>query len=345
MQGSRHSDNMFRFASIVMILAGLCYGLARLIAQLLSNAPDHAISATVLQLLMVLWLLTFLSWSILLIRRLLHSRSKRRSQARPRRRTSRQGVPSTMQTQWKQVDPATAWITTQHDTRVERNSGHAPNSVTGWWTDDDTLQATTVIGDTLGKHSALRMPVAPICWSLELLQELEWARFNEVAIGFFEAIGLQPSTLATGPQAQFSLEIRRPGATAAHAVVCLRAGAPVIEIDQIRQQYAAMTRDGMQQGFFLTGGRFSDAAVSAARGIGLFLVDGPALLQRLVSMPAAPQETLLQQVTRDDYRTPTCPSCGRKMSVRTGDFKSFWRCTGYPECKTRLSLTPPSESA
>lgn len=51
---------------------------------------------------------------------------------------------------------------------------------------------------------------------------------------------------------------------------------------------------------------------------------------------------------RAGENTPPCPDCGKPMSRRTAKKgpntgKDFWGCTGYPDCKGTLEITPPSD--
>jgi ssDNA-binding Zn-finger/Zn-ribbon topoisomerase 1 len=40
----------------------------------------------------------------------------------------------------------------------------------------------------------------------------------------------------------------------------------------------------------------------------------------------------------DEYnKLPLCPQCGKKMTIRDSGYGKFIGCTGYPECKSRMS--------
>ncbi|MEO7797420.1 MAG: topoisomerase DNA-binding C4 zinc finger domain-containing protein, partial [Opitutaceae bacterium] len=61
---------------------------------------------------------------------------------------------------------------------------------------------------------------------------------------------------------------------------------------------------------------------------------GSEFLARISQLPPATQAELLTFATAGDYTTPTCPSCGTKMVLRTakkganaGD--EFWGCRNY----------------
>ena len=341
MPRSGRSEGAFQFITVLMIAGGVGYGLLRLALALSSDFGDSKTLTALASALLIFWLLVLLLWTVLLTARLVKQRARLRRRQFDASTSSRQTRQSTMQTQWKQPDPGATWANTHHDTR-ERTTSAERNSNITWWTENssqlNSLQIDSLQTHTIAPNSEFRHVHSPICWSLELLQELEWHRFEEIAAGFFRSIGLDARPLAKGPDHEINLEIWQGGDAQMHAVARTRSAAPVIDIDQIRALYAVMTRDKLKQAFYLTSGRFTAEAVNAARGIGVFPIDGASMLKRIVSLPPAQQESLLQLAVRGDYRSPTCPACGLKMALRSGDFKSFWRCTGYPACKCRMVL-------
>jgi DNA topoisomerase-1 len=38
-----------------------------------------------------------------------------------------------------------------------------------------------------------------------------------------------------------------------------------------------------------------------------------------------------------------CPECGRKLNLRRGRFGMFFSCSGYPECKVTMNVSPEGE--
>jgi restriction system protein len=89
---------------------------------------------------------------------------------------------------------------------------------------------------------------------------------------------------------------------------------------------------------------FTPDAVAFASGKHLKLVSGEDLLAQIGSLMPESQTTLLASVCRDDYWTPSCPSCDRKLIARArgSDGESFWGCVNYPRCHYRM---PMSKSA
>lgn len=172
----------------------------------------------------------------------------------------------------------------------------------------------------------LGRPARPTGWTLGVLQQLEWRRFEQVCIGFIETIGYSGVSISNGPTDEASLYLIQHDAAMTHALVKTLGGNTTVEVDQIRGLYAAMSRQNILHGFCITAGEFSPEALAAARGVGLFSIDGITLLQALLLMSPVLQEDLLKRVSQGDYATPTCPSCGKSMVLREAGSNALWRC-------------------
>jgi restriction system protein len=83
---------------------------------------------------------------------------------------------------------------------------------------------------------------------------------------------------------------------------------------------------------------FTDDARSFAVNKEIDLVSAEQLLDLIAVLPREVQASLLERATSGDYATPSCPSCGIKLVVRTASKgvragKQFWGCSNYPRCK------------
>jgi restriction system protein len=147
-----------------------------------------------------------------------------------------------------------------------------------------------------------------------------------------------------------------------------KVGRPEIQI-----LHSAMVSDGAESGYFVSTGSFTKEAAEYARSCKIELVDGPALLKKLVeSNPAASDKDIYFSICRDcgervthRLRAPadsTCPrghvvspsltlddiisntedlrpfciNCGKPMVKRTGPRGDFWGCVNYfaePSCR------------
>jgi hypothetical protein len=157
-------------------------------------------------------------------------------------------------------------------------------------------------------------------WTPELLKHLEWRRFEELCEAYFEALG-------------------SGGAPA--LVHCKPWNAYRVGIKPVRDLRGAMAAAGVGQGVLITAGRFTQEAQAYAAQGNIELIDGASLLARLSSLVPERASALLKLATRGDFLTPTCPSCGIKMTSRksTQGGRNYWGCTNYPRCKQTFSAS------
>lgn len=338
-------NRLFLVINILLITLGLTYLLLQLGSTATLGIIQSKHRAMLASPLLVLWGLTILIWVIMMTQRLRHARDRQRkstANALPMRSTTR---PTTRQPHVHDV-----WANSQMTTRRQHLDG---NSIFG---------GPQTIGHSLQQNSILVLNQAnsaaaiafafdhvtkPTSWTKELLLQLEWFQFEQVCINFFEHIELSAVSLFNGPDADVSLAIKR-GQDSLDALAKCAAGNTIIDIEQIRALYAVMKQAHIVQGFFITAGQFTVQAKRAARGVGLFLIDGATMFEKIISMTPAQQETLLEIAIKGDYLTPSCPLCLKKMSLRESEFSTFWRCVDYRSCKGQIrpdrAAVPPLPS-
>ena len=171
-------------------------------------------------------------------------------------------------------------------------------------------------------------------WSPELLKRLEWRRLEELAVAYFEALGLT-ARIAPGLEgADIALRARgsKDAATLARTKAWSAYGVGLKPVAALRSK---MTADGIGRGMLLSAGRFTQEAKTYAAAQDIELVDGAAFLARLAALPPETSLALLRFATEGDFLTPTCPSCAVKMISRqsTQGGRKFWGCPNYPRCK------------
>lgn len=173
-------------------------------------------------------------------------------------------------------------------------------------------------------RSAQRAKFDSTKWTLELLQHLEWRRFEELCNAYFEVDG--------GTEG---------GPAASRLVHCKAWDAYRTGARQVRELIAARTASGALKGVLVTSGRFTHDAVALAGKTGIELIDGAGLLSRLEALPPEQGLALLKLATQGDFLTPSCPSCGIKMTSRssTGEGRRYWGCPNYPRCKETITGT------
>ena len=184
-------------------------------------------------------------------------------------------------------------------------------------------------------------------WSPELLRQLEWRRFEELCVAYYEAVGfhtrLTQATAGGGVDIHLSAQDGKPTATIVH---CKAWDAYRVGVKALRELRAALGAATVAEGVLITAGRFTHEAAALAPKEGIQLIDGPALLAKFAALPAEKSLALLKLATQGDFVTPTCPVCSVKMTSRqsTREGRKFWGCINYPRCKHTLSgtLTAPA---
>lgn len=280
MASKQDHEPAFFIVNILLIAVGLSYvflrfGLTRVFPSIGSEKL-----ANIANLLLVLWLIVILTWLVMVVRR--HKREYAMRRARSRRSRDDAKIAAGTRSAHQSSAHDDVWSHSLEANRVKHDGLN--NGVITLQPLTDSLH-NDVMHHTLQRASPLQHnsqaaneiyepPARPIAWSLPFLQHLAWHRFDLVCVGFFQAIGRQAISLANGPDADVSLRVRPVAHIAPHALVKAVAGPAVVEIDQIRVMHAAMTRHNVLQGFCITAGEFTPLAQAAARGVGLFAIDG-----------------------------------------------------------------------
>lgn len=177
----------------------------------------------------------------------------------------------------------------------------------------------------------------PTAWSLTLLQDIEWKRFEAVAASFYEEIGLRAETLRCGPDGGIDAKLYEKGLPDPSAIVqCKAWSSRSVGIKPVRELLGVMTHEGVPRGVLLATGDFTAEATKFAKGHPIDLVTGQAFLDLIGQLSAAAQARLLAVATEGDYMTPTCPSCGVKTVWRDSDRGGFWGCRNYPRCRSKF---------
>lgn len=184
------------------------------------------------------------------------------------------------------------------------------------------------------KEPVLPQP-KPQVWSLSLLQTIDWKRFEEVVAAYFRAKGMRCETISHGPDGGVDARLYTPNGEKPMALVqCKSWRKKPVGVAQVRELLGVMTHEGVDRGFFMTTGEFSQDAVEFAESHRITLVTGFRFLEMLRLQTPEVQASLLQVATEGDYLVPTCASCGIKMVDR----EKFWGCVNFPKCRNKIYL-------
>lgn len=203
-----------------------------------------------------------------------------------------------------------------------------------------------VLGEPVDVNDSLKSPPSenftkPVVWSIEVIREVEWKRFEDVCQKYYELKGIRSESTPLGPDGGIDIRLYQDGTGMATSVVqCKAWGERVVGVKPVRELLGVMTHEKIDKSFFMTSGRFSDEAKEIAKANRITLIDGEMLLMMFKRLPEAAQQTLLAFATEGDYRIPTCPSCGIKMRRIGGKAgrSDFWGCHNYPRCRQKLGV-------
>lgn len=180
----------------------------------------------------------------------------------------------------------------------------------------------------------------PESWSLELLQALEWKRFETVCVAYYTQRGFRVETIACGADGGIDAKLYFGRIKDPVAIVrCKAWGGRPVGAQPVRELLGVMARHDVAKGIFHATGRFSDDAVAFAQSSRIQLMDGADFVKRIVTLPEAARQALLRTAIEGDYKTPTCPSCDIKMMKREGERGAFWGCINYPDCRVVLDMS------
>ncbi|HUW28163.1 MAG TPA: restriction endonuclease [Sulfuriferula sp.] len=171
-------------------------------------------------------------------------------------------------------------------------------------------------------------------WSLPLLKQLEWKRFEELCAAFYREVGLRAETIRCGADGGVDAKLFRGDAAEPESIIqCKAWNFRPVGVKPVRELFGVMAHQKVGRGIFMTTSTYTKEAIEFAKENPIFLIDGEKFFSMLGKLSSGAQRKLLSVATDGDYLTPTCPSCGTKMVGRNGPKGNFWGCLNYPRCK------------
>jgi restriction system protein len=167
---------------------------------------------------------------------------------------------------------------------------------------------------------------------MEVLQQLEWRRFEVVCTEFLNTLGFQAKETKTGADGGVDIVLHRTGDSRPMAIAqCKAWRTRPVGVKPVRELYGVMAAEKVEHGIFLTTSAYTQEASEFAAGKNLELVDGAKLMAFIGQLNATAQAGLLAKAFEGDYSTPTCPRCDVKMTLRTSRKgpqagSEFWGC-------------------
>lgn len=185
------------------------------------------------------------------------------------------------------------------------------------------------------------LPRRARAWSVDVLQQLDRARFQALCCAFFRESGVAATTHAgdedsSAGDIRLHQDPRRPGAVTA-VVRCVPWG-PTIDVWAVRALAETRRRESADRAFFMAPGGFApDALAFAAQGR-MTLFDSRLMLALIRRLPEDSQQRLLDLAATGDWTAPACPECGERMVVRNVIRRPFWGCSRFPQCRGTLPM-------
>jgi restriction system protein len=179
---------------------------------------------------------------------------------------------------------------------------------------------------------------APPTWSTQVLEEIEWRRFEAVVEALFQQMGFETQSQSHGADGGVDVWLysRLDRSKAMSLVQCKHWHGKRAGVNLVRELRGIMASHGVGNGQFVCSGGFTPDAVAFARDNGIRLLDTRALLDLIAKRSAEQQQALLQVALEGEYWRPTCASCGIKLverKPRNGGVP-FWGCRNFPSCKS-----------
>lgn len=180
----------------------------------------------------------------------------------------------------------------------------------------------------------------PATWSRDVIDRIEWKRFEDLCCEFYRVKGIRAQTTRLGPDGGVDIRLFQDEANPQHctAVVQCKAWSQAVGVKPVRELRGVMAHESVAKAFFMAPNGFTDDARAFAAENRITLLDGKLFLAMLERLPEAPRLQLLAYATRGDWTTPTCPSCGMKMAARDSKRGRFWGCVSYPRCRATLAM-------
>jgi len=177
----------------------------------------------------------------------------------------------------------------------------------------------------------------PTSWSLKLLQEIEWKRFEDLSAAYYLEKGILAKTTSLGAEGGIDIKLYQDNTGNVTSLVQCKAWQnKQISAKEIRKFLKMLKQEKIPKGFFMTSGEFADDAKEIAKANKIILINGEMFLSMILRLPEISQKKLLELAIAGDYKTPTCPACRVKMIKKEGKREEFWGCKNHPKCKQTI---------
>jgi hypothetical protein len=131
----------------------------------------------------------------------------------------------------------------------------------------------------------------------EMLEELEWSRFERLVVSYYSKTGVVAEPTNAGPDAPVQIRISWKGEPRPFAYVrCATNPSGVVDVRPLKELGAALAADDIRRGYVVTPGRFTPAARGLAAERQLTLMPGDILLEKLNALPLSARKELMREI-------------------------------------------------
>lgn len=178
-------------------------------------------------------------------------------------------------------------------------------------------------------------------WDVSILRDIEWKRFETVCTEYLKMTGYIAKETNVGADGGVDIRVCKPDIEGSDGIVqCKAWNTYKVGIKPIRELFGVMAAEHRTTGIFMTSGEFTSEAEDFAKDK-IELIWGEKFVHLIKRLSDDDQTTLLNIALEGDYKTPTCPQCDIKMTLRESSKGrnaggQFWGCVRYPRCKQTL---------
>jgi restriction system protein len=183
-------------------------------------------------------------------------------------------------------------------------------------------------------------PEKPDSWSLDVLNRVEWKRFEELCCAYYCEKGIRAETTQLGPDGGIDIRLYQDtnNPDKMTAIVQCKAWSQPVGVKPMRELRGVTVHEKAEKAFFMAPMGYTDEAKAFAAENRITLIDGRLFIAMLQRLPVERSKHLLELTTAGDWTTPTCPSCGERMTARESKRGPFWGCVTYPRCRGMIPM-------
>ena len=167
----------------------------------------------------------------------------------------------------------------------------------------------------------------PSRWSLDVIDRMEWKRFEDVCCAFYNEKGIKAATTRMGADGGVDIRLYQDpdDADCCTAIVQCKAWGQPVGVKTMRELRGVMAHEAIERAFFMAPNGFTDNAREFAAINRITLLDGRLILAMIQRLPDDASRRLLELATEGDWTTPTCPSVfASSVSFLHTFLKNLW---------------------